>query len=97
MKRYHCEFKNCNCRKFKLHCNQLCLHCNHSNIWHARKEKPPLDQYLSFVSPRLSARSPTYVYSSRDMHIFIPEAIPVDISEIDEPIVYCTAIEVLPV
>ena len=60
VKRYNCEFKNCKCNKFILHCNSLCLNCNRTNVWHSLKEKPPTDSYLSFISPRLPARTPIY-------------------------------------
>jgi len=96
-KRFHCEFKNCYCRKFRFHCNKLCLHCNHSSIWHSRKHKPPSDSYLSFISPRLPARTPSYEINYLITRIFVPEAIPISNEEINENIIYCEAIEVLPV
>ena len=36
--RYHCEFKECKCRKFKLHCNNLCFNCKHANICIQKKK-----------------------------------------------------------
>ena len=91
--RFHCEFKNCSCHKFKLHCNNLCLHCNHANIWHSKKEKPPMDSYLSFVSSRSAARKPIYKKTYFQIAIFVPEVPPLPASDYE----YCDAIEVLPV
>jgi len=92
-KRYHCEFKKCDCNKFILHCNGLCLRCNHANIWHSLKEKPPTDSYLSFISPRLPARTPIYEKKYLNIEIFLPKVPPLPDSEIE----YCDAIEILPV
>ena len=94
-KRYHCEFKNCKCNKFILHCNGLCLKCNHANIWHSLKEKPPTDGYLSFISPRLSARTPIYEKKYLNIEIFLPKVPPLPDSDCE--IEYCDAIEILPV
>ena len=94
-RRYKCEFKTCFCTKFILHCNNLCFHCKHANIWHSLKEKPPSDSYLSFVSPRQSARKP--IYKRRNIiEIFEPRVPPLP-SDSEDDIVYCTDIEILPV
>ena len=71
-KRYHCEFKNCECKDFKKHCNNLCYNCKHSKIWHSSKSKPPTDSYLSFISPRFPARTPIYVKQHIKISIFMP-------------------------
>ena len=92
--RFNCEFKDCNCNKFSLHCNNLCLYCNHANIWHSKNQKPPNDDYLSFVSPRLSAHKPIYLRKYLST-IFMPEVPPLPDS--DEDIPYCECIEILPV
>lgn len=84
VKRYHCEFKNCVCKKFKLLDNNLCFYCHHAGLWHSRKKKQLVDYTTSFISPRPAARTPQYDISERD----IPLA---------EEVVYCTAIEILPV
>lgn len=93
--RYHCEFKNCECNKYILHCNCLCSKCGHSNIWHSRKEAPPRDSYLSFLSERLPARTPIYEKKYFNIAIFLPEVPP--LPESDNEVEYCEAIEVLPV
>ena len=94
-KRYLCEFKNCKCRHFKQHCNNLCVYCKHANIWHSLNSKPPTDSYLSFVSPRLPARTPIYVKKHIKKAVFIPEVPPLPESE--DELVFCQGIEVLPV
>ena len=93
--RYHCEFKDCKCYKFKLHCNNLCFYCKHSNIWHSRKQKPPTDEYLAFQSPRSPARKPMYEKKYIQVAIFVPTVPPLPDS--DNEIIYCETIEVLPV
>lgn len=85
-KRYHCVFRNCFCTNFRLHCNNLCFYCNHANIWHSRKEKPPSEDQLAFISTRKAAWRPEYE------RVFISIEIP-----IAEEIVYCTDIDILPV
>ena len=95
VKRFHCEFKNCNCNKFKLHCNNLCFNCNHANVWHSKKSKPPNDYYLAFQSPREMARKPIYEKKYFSVHIFEPTVPP--LPESDDEIIYCEATEVLPV
>ena len=95
VKRTHCEFKNCNCIRFKLHCNNLCLFCNHANVWHSIKSKPPTDGYLAFQSPREMTRKPHYIYKNIEVNIFQPTVPPLPDS--DDEIIYCEAIEVLPV
>ena len=94
-KRYHCEFKNCECKDFKKHCNNLCYNCKHSKIWHSSKSKPPTDSYLSFISPRFPARTPIYVKQHIKISIFMPEVPP--LRESDDELMYCEAVEVLPV
>ena len=91
--RFHCEFKTCKCNKFILHCNNLCLLCGHAHIWHSKKQKPPTDEYLAFKSIRQAARTPTYEKKNISIGILIPE--PQEIQQ--ENVVYCEAIEVLPV
>lgn len=99
--RFNCEFKNCKCRKYHKHSlcrieliNNICLNCNHANIWHSRIESPPNDNYLSFVSPRLSARKPIYIKKYIPI-VFVLEVPPIPDS--DEEIPYCECIEILPV
>ena len=94
-KRYHCEFKNCECKDFKKHCNNLCYNCKHSKIWHSSKSKPPPDSYLSSISPRFPARTPIYVKQHIKISIFMPEVPP--LPESDDELTYCEAVEVLPV
>jgi hypothetical protein len=92
--RHHCQFKNCKCIKFIKHRKNLCFLCQHANIWHSNKPpSPPTDSYLSFVSTRLAARKPTY--ERRNINVFVPFAPP--LPESDDEIIYCEAIEVLPV
>lgn len=91
--RFHCEFKNCKCNKFILHCNNLCLLCGHAHIWHSKKQKPPTDEYLAFNSTRQAARTPTYEKKNISIGVLISE--PQEIQQ--ENVVYCEAIEVLPV
>ena len=93
-KRYHCEFKNCFCTKFKRHCNNLCLHCHHANIWHSRKEKTVCDYSSSFVSPRCQARTPEYERVHVAIEIFEPREADLPVAE---EVIYCRDIEVLPV
>jgi hypothetical protein len=95
-KRYHCEFRDCSCAKYKLHCNGLCLYCSHSKIWHSNKKKPPTDSYLSFVSPRQVARTPIYERKNIVITIFEPEVPPLPDSSDDE-LVYCSEVIALPV
>ena len=95
VRRFHCEFKNCSCNKFNLHCNNLCFNCGHANIWHSKKNKPPTDEYLSFQSPRLMARKPIYERKHLILHIFEPTVPP--LPESDDDLIYCEAVEILPV
>ena len=91
--RFHCEFKTCKCNKFMLHRNNLCLLCGHAHIWHSKKQKPPTDEYLAFNSTRQAARTPTYEKKNISIGVLISE--PQEIQQ--ENVVYCEAIEVLPV
>ena len=91
--RFHCEFKTCKCNKFMLHCDNLCLYCGHAHIWHSKKQKPPTDEYLAFNSTRPAARTPIYEKKNISIGILIPG--PQEIQQ--ENVVYCEAIEVLPV
>ena len=50
VKRFHCEFKNCNCFKYELFCSGKCKHCNHDKIWHSLKEKPLTTSQLQFLN-----------------------------------------------
>jgi len=93
--RFHCEFKTCKCNKFMLHCNNLCLYCGHAHIWHSKKQKPPTDEYLAFESTRPAARTPTYEKKNMQVAVFVPTAPPLPVS--DDDVVYCEAIEILPV
>lgn len=95
-KRFHCEFKKCKCNSFILHRNNQCFICNHANIWHSKKEKPPTDEYLSFVSSRLAARRPEYTHVSPiQIAVFVPEA-PL-LPESDSEMIYCDSVELLPI
>ena len=94
-KRYHCEFKNCECIHFVEQCNNICIYCKHANIWHSLNSRPPTDSYLSFISTRSPARRPIYVKKNIKVNIFMPEVPPLPESE--DEIVFCEAIEILPV
>ena len=94
-KRYHCEFKECECEQFKGDCNNLCIYCKHANIWHSLISKQVDYGDLSFVSPRLAARTPIYVKKYIKIAVFIPEVPP--LPESDDELLYCKALEVLPV
>ena len=91
-KRHHCEFRTCKCNKFVLHCNTLCFCCGHANIWHSKTSRPPTDGYLSFVSLRPAARTPEYEKNIK-VQVFLPSVPPLP----EDDIVYCEAIEILPV
>ena len=93
-KRFHCEFQGCFCTKYRLHCNNLCLHCKHANIWHARKEKPPTDQELSFASSREIAHTPQYEKTYIAIQIFEPRDPEIPVAE---EVIYCRDIDILPV
>ena len=93
-KRYKCEFNNCQCTHFSIYYNNLCFNCNHANIWHSRKEPPPPDDYLSFVSTRSCARKPKYE-KRFIIEIFEPQVPPLPDS--DNELIYCSAVEILPV
>ena len=93
--RYHCTFKNCDCNYYIKRNNHRCLRCNHGDVWHSRKETPPTDSYLSFISPRLSARTPIYEKKYLNIELFLPKVPP--LPESDSEIEYCEAIEILPV
>ena len=100
VKRYHCEFKNCNCTKFKLFCTGKCKHCNHGSIWHSLKEHPPTTFKNQFVSSRASGRIPNYVsYSKIKPTIFTPipvvNAFPIEDNFRDYN--FCITVEALPV
>lgn len=93
-RRYHCTFKNCDCRYYIKRNNHRCLKCNHGDVWHSLREPPPSDDYLSFVSPRRFARRP-YYERRHIINIFEPEVPP--LPESDEELPYCTGVEILPV
>jgi hypothetical protein len=95
VRRFHCEFKSCNCNKFVVDCSNLCLNCKHANIWHSKKSKPPNDFYLALQSPREMARKPIYYRQKIFVDIFEPTVPP--LPENDNEIIYCEAIEILPV
>ena len=91
--RFHYEFKTCKCNKFMLHRNNLCLYCGHAHIWHSKKQKPPTDEYLAFNSTRPAARTPKYEKKNIGIGILVPTQ-----PELRESnVVYCDAIEILPV
>jgi len=94
-KRYNCVFKNCKCNDFERHCNNLCKFCNHADVWHSRYQQPPCDDYLSFISPRMPARTPVYEKKYL-IEIFEPTVPPLP-SDSEDEIIYCNAIEILPV
>jgi len=76
-----------------LHCDNLCLYCGHAHIWHSKKQKPPTDEYLAFNSTRPAARTPTYEKKNIGIGILVPKQ-----PELRESnVVYCDAIEILPV
>jgi hypothetical protein len=95
--RHHCQFKNCKCIKFIKRRNNLCYVCQHANIWHSKRpySPPPTDSYLSFVSTRPAARTPTYERRNIKVNVFVPSVPP--LPESDDEIIYCEAIEILPV
>mgnify|MGYP000964876659 CR=1 FL=1 len=97
-KRFHCEFKKCDCHTFILHCNNLCLTCQHAKLWHSKKSKPPTDSYLSFISPRIPARKPIYtnVIPHIQIAIFVPEVPAIPVSD-EDGIDYCINVESLPI
>ena len=99
VKRFHCEFKNCNCFKYELFCNGKCKHCKHGKIWHSLKEKPPKTNKSQFISTRKWARQPTYVSDKFNLiTIFTPipvvNAIPIRNEQLNN---YCITVEALPV
>jgi hypothetical protein len=97
-KRYHCEYKECKCNKFVRHHKSLCYICHHAKLWHSKKSKPPTDGYLSFLSSRLSARTPKYtnnIVSSIQIAVFIPEAPAIPVA--DSELIFCENIESLPI
>ena len=101
MSRYYCEFKNCKCNHFVSDLskkNNICKNCNHANIWHSRKcNPPPCDSYLSFVTPRKSARKPQYVSDIHFAKIFIPQQLPLAIATEITHNNYCSHIDLLEV
>ena len=103
VKRFHCEFKHCNCCKYELFCSGRCKYCNHSKIWHSLKEKPPKATKSQFFSLRKFARKPIYVsYKLYTTAIFTPtpipivNAFPIDNNKYNE-INFCVTVEALPV
>ena len=99
VKRFHCEFKNCNCFKYELFCSGKCKHCNHDKIWHSLKEKPLTTSQLQFLSIRKQAHHPTYVSDKFNLiTIFTPipvvNAIPIRNKQLNS---YCITVEALPV
>ena len=97
-KRHHCEYKDCKCNKFVRHHKSLCYICHHAKLWHSKKSKPPTDGYLSFLSSRLSARTPKYtnnIVSPIQIAVFIPEAPAIPVS--DSESIFCENIESLPI
>ena len=100
VKRFHCEFKHCNCCKYELFCSGRCRYCNHGKIWHSLKEKPPKIKKSQFLSLRKFARKPFYVSDRLCLPtIFTPvpvvDAIPIN-EEYNE-FNFCIAVEALPV
>ena len=101
MTRYHCEFKNCCCRKY-ISNNNICDCCNHAKVWHSRTNNNESKYGKSqFMSSRKKARQPFYVneiiYPTIYPRMFIPQQIPVvEAVEID-PNNFCPEICALPV
>lgn len=100
VKRFHCEFKDCNCYKFEIFCSGKCKFCNHGKIWHSLNEKPPKTNKTQFFSLRKCARTPIYVSDRFYVPtIFTPvpvvNALPIDenLNEYD----FCITVEALPV
>ncbi len=87
--RFHCEFKTCKCNKFSLDCNTLCALCGHGHIWHSKKQKT--DVFLAFNSTRKPARTPKYEKKNISIGILVPN------SQELHNVVYCKAVEMLPV
>jgi len=76
-----------------LHCDNLCFYCGHGNIWHSKKQKPPTDEFLAFNSTRKPARTPIY----EKKNICIGILMPMHLELPESNVVYCDAIEMLPV
>ena len=104
VKRFHCEFKDCNCHKYELFCSGNCKYCNHSKIWHSLKEKPPKTSKTQFFSLRKFARTPIYasdfyytptIFTPIATSIPIVNAFPMDNNESESN--FCITVEALPV
>lgn len=85
MPRTKCLFKNCNCQYYHGKKSNICRYCNHGKVWH-KKEKTSTN-ISQFISPRLPADKPYY--------IFYPNCPPL-IEVVAEPI-YCVDVIELPV
>ena len=64
--RGHCEFNNCYCDEYHG-LNDRCLLCRHGRCWHKKIRNKNLKKKINninqFISPRLSAHKPTYVFA----------------------------------
>lgn len=97
-RRFHCEYKNCNCSKFIKNGSDLCFLCQHASVWHSSKSvisTTSISSCHTFQSSRNPARQPVYVYTpSLQVAIFVP----MDETSITIPvaIAYCDTFENLP-
>ena len=100
VKRFHCEFKDCDCCKYELFCSGRCKYCNHGKIWHSLTEAPPKTNIAQFFSLRCQARKPIYVSNKTLVPtIFTPipvvNAYPIDSNYGNDN--FCITVEALPV
>jgi len=100
VKRFHCEFKDCECCLYELFCSGRCKYCNHHKLWHSLKEKPPKTNKSQFFSLRKYARTPVYISDILCLPtIFtpIPVVNAVPINEHYNEFNFCITVEALPV
>ena len=95
VKRFHCEFKTCDCTRFELFCNGRCKHCNHGRIWHSLTERPLKTCESQFLSTRLPARKPYYIYYLKP-NIFTPIPV-VTAYPVNDDLNFCITVDALPV
>ena len=98
VKRFHCEFKNCNCCEYELFCSGRCKYCNHHKIWHSLRENPCKTNKTQFLSTRMQARKPKYISDKFNViTIFKPIPIVNAIPIVDNTTNFCITVEALPV
>lgn len=96
VKRFHCEFNNCNCTMFKLFCSEKCKYCNHGEVWHSLNERPSTTFKTQFISPRIMASAPRYI-SDKFNEITIFNPIPVVVAYPTCSNNFCITVDALPV